>query len=493
MTLYAQWEKNEYTVSFHANGATGIAPTSITDYVETTVTLPGHGTLEKSGYSFGGWNTELAGNGDSYAAGSSFEIPSQNVTLYAQWEKNQYTVSFNGNGSTGGSVPTSITDYVETTVTLPGHGTLEKSGYSFGGWNTELAGNGDSYAAGSSFEIPSQDVTLYAQWEKNQYTVSFNGNGSTGGSAPTSITDYVETAVTLPDCGTLEKSGYSFGGWNTDLAGNGDSYAAGSSFEIPSQNVTLYAQWEKNQYTVSFNGNGSTGGSAPTSITDYVETAVTLPGHGTLEKSGYSFGGWNTELAGNGDSYAAGSSFEIPSQNVTLYAQWEKNEYTITFDGNGHTGGTVPEPIIVNRGDEANVQGQGSLVKTNHVFAGWSTDPFGAGDSFWDSYFIPSDDMLLYAVWIRQYTVTFDGNGHTGGTVPAPITAFEGDEITVPGQGSLLRWEEGRDEGDPSGYRPFKGWINSYDGLLYGTGESDDEFFLMPPSDVILTADWVDF
>lgn len=76
----------------------------------------------------------------------------------------RYSVTYNGNGSTSGVVPTDATQYsYDDTVTVALPGTMARSGYDFGGWNTTANGTGTSYAAGSQYRIVSDD-TLYAQW-----------------------------------------------------------------------------------------------------------------------------------------------------------------------------------------------------------------------------------------------------------------------------------------------------------------------------------------
>ncbi|MDD2956364.1 MAG: InlB B-repeat-containing protein [Oscillospiraceae bacterium] len=98
--------------------------------------------------------------------------PDDGKTYYSWADQNNgnmvkfYTcsyVTYNKNGATGGTVPTDSTKYHKDnhTVTVEGQNTLAKTGYSFGGWNTEAGGGGTSHAAGSTFEID-KNVTLYA-------------------------------------------------------------------------------------------------------------------------------------------------------------------------------------------------------------------------------------------------------------------------------------------------------------------------------------------
>ncbi len=188
-----------------------------------------------------------------------------------------YSVTYNGNGSTGGSVPLDSGLYQQgQTVTVLGNtGGLAKTGYSFTGWNTVAGGTGTAYTAGQTFTMGAAAVTLYAQWAAGPatYTVTYNGNGSTGGSVPVDATAYQQgaTVTVLGNTGSLVKTGSTFTGWNTVAGGTGTAYTAGQTFSMGAAAVTLYAQWSAatgqgfaytvNQYeaTVSQLSIGSTG------------------------------------------------------------------------------------------------------------------------------------------------------------------------------------------------------------------------------------------
>ncbi|MDW7676571.1 MAG: InlB B-repeat-containing protein [Bacillota bacterium] len=334
-----------YTVIYDGNGNdSGTAPVDSNSPYEAdeTVTVLGNsGDLLKTGYTFAGWNTQADGNGTNYAAGDTFAMPSNNVTLYAKWTQNQtYTVNYNGNTNTGGTVPTDSNDYeAEDTVTVLGNpGSLVKTGYTFAGWNTQADGNGTNYAAGDTFAMPSNNVTLYAKWTQNQtYTVNYNGNTNTGGTVPTDSNDYEaeDTVTVLGNPGSLVKTGYTFAGWNTQVDGNGTNYAAGATFAMPANNVTLYAVWNEDQnggggpdpttYTVTYDGNGNTSGTAPIDLNSpyAVDATVTVLGNSNLAKTGFTFAGWNTKSDGEGTAYKAGDTFIITA-NTTLYAVWNE-------------------------------------------------------------------------------------------------------------------------------------------------------------------------
>ena len=121
-----------------------------------------------------------------------------NVTLFAQWTTiPTYTVLYRSNGSTGGAVPVDNNDYIAgASVTVLGNtGSLVKTGNTFAGWNTKANGTGTTYAAGVSLAMGTATVTLYALWTTNAtYSVTYNGNGYTGGTMPTDNNNYLAGA-----------------------------------------------------------------------------------------------------------------------------------------------------------------------------------------------------------------------------------------------------------------------------------------------------------
>ncbi len=347
VTLYAQWKINQHEVKYDGNGNTGgIAPAAPETYdVNETVTVLGNSNpapYEKSGFTFTGWNTKADGTGEAYTGSSeeTFKMPDKNVTLYAQWKMDKRVVTYDGNGSTSGVAPAEATicDLNETVTVLGNTNVMpyEKTGYTFTGWNTNADGTGEAYAGTGeeTFKMPDKNVTLYAQWKPNQHEVKYDGNGSSGGVAPTlpKTYNFDETVAVLGNKGeTLyEKTGYTFTGWNTKADGTGEAYTGtgAETFKMPDKNVTLYAQWELNQYEVKYDGNGSTAGVGPAEATAYdVDEIVTVLGNTSenpYEKTGYTFTGWNTKADGTGISYTKSGTetFNMPTEDVTLYAQW---------------------------------------------------------------------------------------------------------------------------------------------------------------------------
>jgi uncharacterized repeat protein (TIGR02543 family) len=243
---------------------------------------------------------------------------------------NAHNVTYSGNGNTGGSVPTDSTKYkAGHIITVIGNtGTLVKTGFAFAGWNTRADGSGTVYTQGDTFTMGTSDITLYANWSANPtYTVTYNANSATSGDVPVDTTNYETgySVTVLNNSGNLERTGYTFTGWNTAADGSGTTYTFGQEFNMGSANVILYAKWSANPtYTVSYNGNGNTSGNAPVDLTNYEagQTVTVLGNTGNLEKIHCIFEGWNTQADNYGTTYLPGETFTMGSSYVVFYARW---------------------------------------------------------------------------------------------------------------------------------------------------------------------------
>ena len=306
ITVKAQWEINQYTITFDTNGGSEIAP--ITQDYGTEITAPDNPT--RKGYTFKGWDKEIPKT-----------MPAENITLKAQWEINQYTITFDTNG---GSEIAPITQDYGTEITAPANPT--RKGYTFKGWDKEIPKT-----------MPAENITLKAQWEINQYTVTFDTNG---GSEIAPITQDYGTEITAPDKPT--RKGYTFKGWDKEIPET-----------MPAENITVKAQWKINQYTIAFDTNG---GSEIAPITQDYGTEITAPDNPT--RKGYTFRGWDKEIPKT-----------MPAENITVKAQWEINQYTITFDTNG---GSEIAPITQDYGTE--ITAPDNPTRKGYTFKGWDKE-----------------------------------------------------------------------------------------------------------------------
>ena len=234
-------------------------------------------------------------------------------------EPETYLVLYSSNGATGGSTPTQQTKTHDEALTIAGNtGSLVKTGYAFDGWNTAANGSGTTYAPGSTY-TGNAPLSLYAQWVADTYAVTYNANEATSGTAPSDQEKTHDTTLTLAtNTGSLEKTGYTFSGWNTAANGSGTTYAEGASYTT-NADVTLYAQWTANSYTVSFDSQGATTDADPTSKTVTIP-ATSIDGlPAAPEKSGHMFVGWFTAVDGGGSEFTA--STEVTG-DITVYADW---------------------------------------------------------------------------------------------------------------------------------------------------------------------------
>ena len=244
--------------------ATGISPTSGTASGGTLVTVAGTDFVAGATVTVGGAvctspnvvsATSLTCTTGAGSAGAVNVVvsnsDSQSGTLtsgFTYVAVATYSVAYNGNTSTGGSVPTDGNTYANgASVSVLGNsGTLVKTGYTFNGWNTAADGSGTAQSAASTFTMGGAAVTLYAQWTLiPTYSVTYNANTSTGGSVPTDGATYANgaTVTVLGNSGTLINTGYTFNGWNALANGSGTARAAASTFTMGGAAVTLYAQW----------------------------------------------------------------------------------------------------------------------------------------------------------------------------------------------------------------------------------------------------------
>ena len=383
---WAKWEINQYTVTVKPEN--GKADIIITQDYGTPITAP---TLTREGYTFKGWDKEIPET-----------MPAENITVKAQWEINQYTITFDTNG---GSEIAPITQDYGTEITAPDNPT--RKGYTFKGWDKEIPET-----------MPADNITVKAQWEINQYTITFDTNG---GSEIAPITQDYGTEITAPDNPT--RKGYTFKGWDKEIPET-----------MPAENITVKAQWEINQYTITFDTNG---GNEIAPITQDYGTEITAPDNPT--RKGYTFKGWDKEIPET-----------MPAENITVKAQWEINQYTITFDTNG---GNEIAPITQDYGTE--ITAPDNPTRKGYTFKGWDKEIPET---------MPAENITVKAQWeINQYTIAFDTNG---GSEIAPITQDYGTAITAP------------DNPTRKGYT-FKGW--------------DKEIpETMPAENITITARWKD-
>ncbi|CAM3718696.1 InlB B-repeat-containing protein [Erysipelothrix urinaevulpis] len=371
-TLYAKWSINKYTVTFEDNGANeNITPMEL----EYGTLIPEPVLLTKDNYTFKGWYVE-----EELVTPWDFLMPiEEDLTLFAKWELNEYTVTFDTNEGSE----------IEPIKHIK-HGSLIeepsepfKEGYGFGGWYSD-----------TSLQVPwdfsndkvETDLILYAKWNHNEYTVDFISDGkiiyeSSGIKHGNPVVEPVEPS----------KEGHSFAGWFIDDQFT-DKWDFGTKVE---QDMALYANWTVNEYTVRFETNG---GSVVQAQTVEYNTTIEIP---ETSRVGYTLVGWYTD-----DQFTSAWDFNHDKviDNQTLYAKWELNQYTLEFDANNNT---EIHSMTINHGEL--VDKPSNPHKEGHTFVAWYH-----GETEWDFSTPVTDHMQLRAKWeLNQYTVRFESNGGT--------------------------------------------------------------------------------
>jgi uncharacterized repeat protein (TIGR02543 family) len=463
-----------YSIVYDSNTATsGDVPSDSSLYAasESAIVLGNAGVLVKTGSTFAGWTLNSDGTGDVYSPSHTTTIAmSSNRVFYAKWTVETYSVTFNGNTNTGGAVPSNQTKTYNVSLTLSGNtGALSKTGHTFASWNTASGGGGTSYAAGASYTTNAA-ATLFAQWTPDTYTVTYNGNGHLGGAVPADQTKTYNVSLTLQtNSGTLTKGTDTFSGWNTAANGTGTNYAEGASYTL-NVGTTLYAKWTSaSNWSVNYSGNGNDGGSAPGSQTVTRGSPVVLETNtANLTLTGYTFSGWATQADGGGVNYLVGQT-ETPTANMNLYAKWTIDTYTVTYNGNSNTSGVVPGNQTKTYNVSLTLSGNSGspvLARTGHTFGGWNTASGGGGTSYAaGAAYTTNAAATLYAQWTPDtYTVTYNGNGSTGGSVPADQTKTYDVSLTLQTNSGTLT--KGTDN--------FSGWNTAADGsgTSYAAGAS---------------------
>ena len=401
---FSKWNtKADGTGTSYNPGDNYTTDANVTLYAQWTA--PAAGTLAtptKTGYTFDGWYT-ASGGGTKITSSTTI---TENKTLYAHWAPNTYTVRFNGNGATSGSMSNQSFTYDVSqnltanafkrayTVTYNYNGatggnskSTDTATAAFNGWATSASGS-KVYNDKQSVKnlAASGTVDLYANWTLG--------------------------TVTLP---TPTRSGYTFDGWYTNSALTNSAGAAGAFYK-PTANTTLYAKWTQNPtYTVTLDPTG--GSVSPTNM----PVPATLPTptksftiiynvnasdatvSPTTKSVSCTFRNWNTSSSGSGTSYNAGAIYNL-SNNVTLYAQWTNP-----------TAGTLAIP-----------------TRTGYTFDGWYTASSG-GNKITSSSTI-SANTTLYAHWTPNpvYSVTLNPTGGfvsptsmaVPATLPTPTKSF---------------------------------------------------------------------
>ena len=367
----------------------------------------------RAGYTFAGWYY------DKYFKQKVGTLYCETATVYAKWTPNKYSIVFNGNGSTSGSMSKISNVSYNAPKTLTAN-TYKKKGYTFTGWNTKKDGTGDSYTNKAKVQGLSTKskgtATLYAQWKIIDYKINYNLNG--GINAETNPATYtVKDRVVLAK---PTKEHYLFSGWYSDkkYKKKVTTIAAGST-----GNRTLYAKWTPIKYSIVFSKNNESYPDTPAasgsmkSMTGVAwNTTKTLTAN-AFTKKGYTFTGWNTVAVPTeeepGTTYANKAKVKNlageQGAKVTLYAQWRLTNYKINYNLPSDAVNHELNPATYTMADmDIEIQ---APTRPGYDFVGWYADAKFKKAANLTIKSGSTGAKTFYPKWkAHKYTVVFDNN-----------------------------------------------------------------------------------
>ena len=485
-------------------------------------------TASKSGYSFVGWTTSSSGTSATWTSGS--QTPTSNMTYYAVWSDTSgersststlthtfYTASevSNTRNTTKTTPYTDVAKYYNydlsssrtatdggiagtPTYSSLSYETASKSGYSFVGWTTSSSGTSATWTSGS--QTPTSNMTYYAVWKSNTqsteivagdpatgaatFTLTFNGNKNTSGST-NNVTGTINITysrqrtyylqynydltkstqvgegygsnyesgrtyptLTLPSNGFV-RTGYTFMTWALGSE-TGTAYAVGSTYTPTSgTSATMYAVWDANDYTLTFNANGGTLTGNETYTVTYDSTNYNSMSSIIPTREGYTFAGWYTDAvegvqvynangqAVEGEYWATSGSNLVwhHDGNVTLYAHWTARPYNVTTGISDGTAsitvadiGSYGEGLSISWAAKANTEQYTYKLENVRVYSGTDTSgtllaTYTSGTSATyvmnGTYYPNIYIYVTHTAIVNTYNVTIVSNNTTYGTVSA--------------------------------------------------------------------------
>lgn len=391
-TIKVEFAISSYTLTYNLNyeGKTHEEPYK---YMQT-ISLIADPT--RTGYTFGGWYNEAG----CTTAINLTTMPAGDVEIFAKWEANEYTITYNFNypeqyiQQNPNAELTREDAHKYTDIFKLYQPSIE--GYTFGGWYYDL----DFKQECLIDTMPAENVEVYAKWIANPFTLTFNLNYF-GAENKTKVYEAGENIVSIPE--GIERVGHTLEGWYIDVL-----CTTPFNFIMPTHDYTIYANWTVNAYTITYMLNYD--GLKHDEQTLNYDAIITVPTG--LTREGYTFKGWYTE-AGCVNAFI---ETNMPAEDVIVYAKWDENEYKMTYNLN------YPEFYLELHPDAK--QTEEEYCKYTHdinliepeiegfTFNGWYVN--STCENLFELTKMPANDINIYAGWtINSYTITAsaDSNG----------------------------------------------------------------------------------
>jgi uncharacterized repeat protein (TIGR02543 family) len=381
----------------------------------------------RTGYTFGGWWTGTNGGTqltDIQGVSLAVWTGTVDTTVHAMWTVNTYTLTYDYQGATDGNSAgnATVTYGVSYNLAVP-----VRVSYIFEGWWTGEEGTGTQLTNANGVSLAvwtiASNTKVYARWLR-QYTLTYNAGEGTVNPLKAVVAFNSSYTLAVP-----ARLGYTFEGWWTGTSETDTQLTDASGKSINAwtgtSNITVYAKWAVNTYTVTYDAGGGTVNQAQDSVIYGLSYTLEVP----AARQGYTFWGWWTSADGlgtqltdaNGESLAAWTD----TSGRTVYAKWTANTYTINFAaGNGSA---LPACEVIY---ETNYT-FALPVKAEHTFGGWWTEEDGKGTQLTDAtgkslgVWTGTADIVVYAKWTPFVVVnlfSLDGLVNAPVSNTAPVT-----------------------------------------------------------------------
>ena len=300
-----------YTITFNSNDGTSVESQNVNAGEKLTEPTP---APTREGFTFDGWYED-----STFSTKFNFDTPiTDNMTLYAKWTENKYTLTFDANGGSGTMTP--VTDLTGE-YTLPANEFTAPSGKQFKGWSLTTDG-----AIVTKVDM-TENRTVYAIWENIPvvtYTVSFAANGGTGTMAD--VTG-ISGEYTLPANGFTAPAGKQFKAWSV----GGVEKVVGDKITVTA-NTTVTAVWEAVEYNVTVTGGTASVGAGTPITKATMGTTVTLTAGAA--PTGKVFDKWEVVSGGItlADANSATTTFTMPASGVSVKATYKNAPHTHTYN-----------------------------------------------------------------------------------------------------------------------------------------------------------------
>ena len=373
--VYYKAKRN--TITFHAEGGTIIDNNQGVSAAKRSVAYNSKQNNNvssmkpsRAGYTFLGWYTEdgeqiynaegACTNDGTYWKGNKW-ISESDLLLYAQWKENSFNVTFDANGGFVNNDETTancVMTYDKTYNNNVSYLNPYRTGYTFLGWYMEKSGGSQIYAVNGKCNNDGTywkdgkwhyigDAKLYAHWQANKYTVTYEANGGTGSMGTDTVT--YDSDYTTRDNG-FDKTGYIFKGWNEKADGTGEDWTSkiGNPFKWNyAENITLYAQWEGMKANICYHsedekhnitkeyqvGAGQTFEPASDWWKQQRFTTAYDPGNCI-------WSGWTTKKGSTDDMYSENAAvpdeliIDHADSTIDVYSIWDQPTISISATGN---------------------------------------------------------------------------------------------------------------------------------------------------------------